>query len=101
MNEDEALQHVEMFVRNKVREGYKGLTPKRNARKNVMRVWAQVKDKGAMFDAVNALGGAYKTEGLIELMTNRIFNFKSELKMVLRGEYSGSHEDMISEIWKD
>lgn len=101
MNEDEALQHVEMFVRNKVREGYKGLTPKRNARNNVMRVWAEVKDKGEMLTAANVLGGVYRTEGLVELMTNRIFNFKSELKMVLGGEYPGSQEDMINEIWKD
>jgi len=101
MSEEEALQHIEMFVRNKVREGYRGLFPKRSARKNVTREWTHYKDKGANLDATNALGGVDRATDLVYLTTDRVLNFKQELKTVLSGNYLGSREDLLNEIWKD
>lgn len=68
------LEHIETFVLNKVREGYKGLFPKRRAKKNVVRRWSQFKDKGANLDAVNALGGVDSATNLVNLTVDRILN---------------------------
>ncbi len=101
MNEEEAKQHIEMFVRNKIREGYRGLFPKRNARKNVTRAWERFNDKGANLEACTALGGVGKATVLVYMATERILTFEGELKPVLSGDYTGSHEDMLNEIRKD
>ena len=101
MNEEESLQHIEMFVRNKVREGYRGLFPKRSARKNVTRAWANFNDKGANLDATKTLGGYDKTTNIVHLTTDRVLNSEQELRAVLSGDYLGSHEDLINEIRKD
>ena len=101
MNEKEALEHIEMFVQNKVREGHKGLFPKRSAKKNVESKWAQFNDKGANVDAVNALGGIDNATNLVNSTADRILNSEQELKSALSGDYSGSQEDLINEIWKD
>jgi hypothetical protein len=101
MTEEEAAQHLEMFVRNKVREGYKGLFPKRRARKNVEKAWNIYQDKGANHDASVAFGGLHKATTFVYLTTEKVLESKKELKLILDGDYSGSHEDLIAEIRKD
>ncbi len=101
MNEEEAKQHIEMFVRNKIREGYRGLFPKRNAKKNVIRAWEHFNDKGANLDACNAVGGVDNATGLVHFTAARILMLDEELRSVLSGDYPGSHEDMLHEISKN
>lgn len=101
MNEEEAKQHIEMFVRNKIREGYKGFLPERNAKKYVIRAWEQFNNKGANLDACNAVGGVDNATGLVHFTAARIFMIEEELKSVLSGDYPGSHEDMLNGIRKD
>ena len=100
MTEEEAKEHIEMFVRNKIREGYRGFLPERNAKKNVLRRWEQYNDKGANLDACNAVGGVENATGLVHFTAARIFMIEDELKDVLSGNYPGSHEDLLNEISK-
>lgn len=100
MNEKESVEHIEMFVRNKIREGYKGLFPKRSAKRNVLSKWNIYKDKGANLEAVSILGENRINELILQTIES-ILNSKEQLQRVLNGEYIGSAEDLINGIWED
>lgn len=101
MDKQEAAQHIEMFVRNKIREGYRGLFPKRTARKNVARNWNKYKNIGANQEAILALGGEDEAVRLMSDTFDRILDSEHELQVTLKGQYSGSHEDLLKAIWED
>ena len=65
MNKEESLQHIEIFVRNKIREGYGGSAPDHKAKKNVMSMWRKFKKKGANAEASIVLGGNDEVEKLL------------------------------------